>query len=86
MFFSTEVSTYYLIIQQNEKSTQNTSFVFRATSIYACLNLSRLVIPSFEPRYLNLGCKMLLGGAGRCHIQNIRSVVILKSVHLLKIF
>ena len=33
------------------------SFVLRAADIYACLNLSRWVMPSFEPRYLNFGCK-----------------------------
>ena len=33
------------------------SFVLTAAHIYVCLNLSRWVMPSSEPRYLSCGCK-----------------------------
>ena len=42
---------------------EHASFVLRVVNIYACLSLSRQVMPSFEARYLHFGCKMLLGGA-----------------------
>ena len=57
------------------------SFVFRAPSILACLNISRWIIPESEPRYCSLSCKMLLGGANKGHIQNVKSVVILGSAN-----
>ena len=39
---------------------EHASFVLRAGNIYACLNLSRQVMPSSEPRYLYFGCKKAL--------------------------
>ena len=55
-------------------------FVFKAADIYACPNLSRQILPSSEPRCLNLGCKN--GEANKGHIQNIENVVLPGSVHL----
>ena len=33
------------------------SVVLRAANMYVCVNLSRRVMPSSEPKYLSFGCK-----------------------------
>ena len=39
-------------------------------------------MPLSKPRYLNSGCKMLLSGISKGHVQSIGCVVILVNVHL----
>ena len=58
------------------------SFVLRAANMYVCLSLSRWVLTSSEPKYLNFDCKKAdTGDTGMGHIQSIKSWGIPQSAH-----
>ena len=63
IFFKFLIIIKYPILNCNTSSClscfclEHASLVLSAASMYVCLSLSRWVMPSSEPKYLNFGCK-----------------------------